>query len=141
LGRIGRSTLKAVQGIDGVDVVAVNDLIPPGNLAYLLRYDTVYGRYGKPVTATPWSSMRTGSRLFARRDSAELPWADLRVDLVFECTGAFRREEDLKEHLSAGARFVILSAPAKTETAPLWCTASTKARRRANPGEFTFAAG
>jgi glyceraldehyde 3-phosphate dehydrogenase len=118
LGRIGRATLKVVQGIDGVDVVAVNDLIPPDNLAYLLRYDTVYGRYDKPVTARGDSLIVGAHRIpvFARRDPAELPWADLGVDLVFECTGAFRREEDLKKHLSAGARFVILSAPAKTET-------------------------
>jgi glyceraldehyde 3-phosphate dehydrogenase len=118
LGRVGRAALKIIEDAGGAEVVAVNDLIPPDNLAYLLRYDTVYGRYHKTVAATG-DSLVIGGRpipVFATRDPAELPWGDLGVDLVLECTGAFRREEDLKKHLAAGARLVILSAPARTET-------------------------
>ena len=118
LGRIGRAALKIIEQADGAEVVAVNDLILPDNLAYLLRYDTVYGRWHTTVTADG-DALAVGGRkipVLARRDPAELPWRDLGVDLVLECTGAFRREEDLKKHLAAGARRVILSAPARTET-------------------------
>lgn len=118
LGRIGRAALKIIEQVAGAEVVAVNDLVPPDNLAYLLRYDTVYGRWHTAVTADGDTLVVGGRKVpvLARRDPAELPWRDLGVDLVLECTGAFRREEDLKEHLSAGARRVILSAPARTET-------------------------
>lgn len=118
LGRIGRAALKIIEDTSGAEVVAVNDLIPLDNLAYLLRYDTVYGRYHKTVTAADGALIVGGRALpvLACRDPAELPWGDLSVDLVLECTGAFRREGDLKKHLAAGARFVILSAPARTET-------------------------
>ena len=118
LGRIGRAALKVVEEAGGAEVVAVNDLVPPDNLAYLLRYDTVYGRWHKAVTAAGGSLVIEGRTVpvLARRDPAELPWRDLGVELVLECTGAFRREEDLKKHLAAGARLVILSAPARTET-------------------------
>jgi len=117
-GRIGRAAIKIIEDIDSADVVAVNDLIPPDNLAYLLRCDTVYGRYHKTVTATGHSLIIGGRPVpvLASRDPAGLPWADAGVDLVLQCTGAFRREDDLKKHLAAGARMVILSAPARTET-------------------------
>src|SRR5579875_655783 len=118
LGRIGRAALKILEQADGAEVVAVNDLIPPDNLAYLLRYDTVYGRWHRPVTSDGDALVVGGRKIpvLARRYPAELPWRDLGVDLVLECTGAFRREEDLRKHLAAGARRVILSAPARTET-------------------------
>ncbi|MGE5137412.1 MAG: type I glyceraldehyde-3-phosphate dehydrogenase [Gemmatimonadota bacterium] len=118
LGRIGRAALKIIEEADGAEVVAVNDLIPPGNLAYLLRYDTVYGRWHTTVTADGDTLVVGGRKIpvLARRDPAELPWRDLGVDLVLECTGAFRRQEDLRKHLAAGAQRVILSAPARTET-------------------------
>ncbi len=118
LGRVGRAALKIIEAAGGAEVVAVNDLIPPDNLAYLLHYDTVYGRWHKAVTAAG-DSLVIGGRpvqVLSERDPAELPWRDLGVDLVLECTGAFRREDDLKKHLAAGARMVILSAPARTET-------------------------
>jgi glyceraldehyde 3-phosphate dehydrogenase len=118
LGRIGRAALKILDQADGAEVVVVNDLIPPDNLAYLLRYDTVYGRWHTAVTADGDALVVGGRKipLLAERDPASLPWKALGVDLVLECTGAFRREEDLKKHLAAGARRVILSAPARTET-------------------------
>ena len=91
LGRIGRAALKIIEQADGAEVVAVNDLILPHNLAYLLRYDTVYGRWHTTVTADG-DALAVGGRkipVLARRDPAELPWRDLGVDLVLECTGAF----------------------------------------------------
>jgi len=118
LGRVGRAALKIIEGTGGAEVVAVNDLIPADNLAYLLRYDTVYGGWHKTVAAAGDSLVIAGRAVpvLAKRDPAGLPWGDLGVDLVLECTGAFRREEELKKHLAAGARLVILSAPARTET-------------------------
>ncbi|WP_371799048.1 type I glyceraldehyde-3-phosphate dehydrogenase [Streptomyces sp. NBC_01707] len=118
LGRIGRAAFKILHDLDGVEVAAVNDLVTAENLAYLLTHDTVYGRYGKTVTAAGDALVVDGRTvpLYSCRDPAELPWQELGIDLVLECTGAFRRKEELTRHLSAGARFVILSAPARTET-------------------------
>ena len=118
LGRIGRAALKILLDTDGLEVVAVNDLIPADNLAYLLRYDTVYGRYQRQVVPEGNALVIDGRSIpvFAEKDPKALPWSDLNVDLVLECTGVFRQEPDLKKHIDAGARFVILSAPAKTET-------------------------
>src|SRR5512142_486284 len=98
LGRIGRAALKITEQADGAEVVAVNDLVSPDNLAYLLRYDTVYGRWHQTVTADSDALVVGGRKIpvLAGRDPAELPWRDLGVDLVLECTGAFRRAEDLK---------------------------------------------
>ena len=118
LGRVGRAALKIIEQANGAQVVAVNDLILPDNLAYLLRYDTVYGRWHTTVTADGDALVVGGRKIpvLAERDPAGLPWKTLGVDLVLECTGVFRREEDLRKHLSTGARRVILSAPARTET-------------------------
>jgi glyceraldehyde 3-phosphate dehydrogenase len=118
LGRIGRAALKVMAEVDELDLVAVNDVVSPENLAYLLKYDTVYGRYGKDVTAGEGALVVEGRRIpvFAEPDPAHLPWGDLKVDLVLECTGKFRTEDGLTKHIEAGARFAILSAPAKTET-------------------------
>jgi glyceraldehyde 3-phosphate dehydrogenase len=99
-------------------MAAVNDLIPAGNLADLLRYETVYGRYDRQVAVRGDSLIVDGrpARVLACRDPAGLPWAEFGVDLVLECTGTLRREEDLRKHLAAGARSFILSAPARAET-------------------------
>ena len=115
LGRIGRATLKILLDRSDLDLVAINDLAPPENLAYLLRYDTVYGRYGKTVEAGPGSLAIDGKayKVLGEKDPANLPWRDLGVDVVFECTGAFVRLEDLRKHIQAGARYAILSAPEK----------------------------
>src|SRR5829696_3244753 len=120
LGRIGRAALKILMDTDGLDLVAVNDIADVDNLAYLLKYDTVYGRYHHPVTAADAGLMVDGRRIaaFAERDPENLPWADLDVDLVVECTGIFKSEDDLKKHIQAGASFVILSAPTTSETVP-----------------------
>lgn len=118
LGRIGRASLKVLCGIDQVHVAAVNDLVSLDNLAYLMRYDSVYGRYDKLVAVDNDVLMIDGQpiRVFSRRNPSELPWRELGVELVFECTGAFRQHDELVKHLAAGARFVVLSAPARTET-------------------------
>ncbi len=117
LGRIGRATLKILMTTPGLDLVAANDLGAPANIAYLLKYDTVYGRDDRTIEAAD-GSLRVGDRtlkLLSERHPARLPWKDLNVDIVFECTGAFTRREDLAAHVTAGARYVILSAPSKSD--------------------------
>ena len=120
LGRIGRAALKILMDSDDLEIVAVNDIAPVDNLAYLIRYDTVYGRYDRHVTAEPGALVVDGRKISvsAEADPANLPWRSLGVDLVLECTGAFAREQDLEKHIEAGAAFVILSAPTKSDTVP-----------------------
>lgn len=117
LGRIGRAVCKIVLDNPDLELVAVNDLVPPDNLAYLLKYDTVYGRYSKQVDSTNNSLIVDGKeyKYFQEKDPETLPWQDLKIDIVFECTGVFRKQEGLKKHLQAGAKKVVLSAPAKSE--------------------------
>ena len=115
LGRIGRATLKIVMDTPGLNLVAANDINTAESVEYLLRYDTVYGRYGKPVQATD-EQLTIGEhrlRLLREKEPARLPWKALNVDVVFECTGVFTRREDLDAHVHAGAGYVILSAPSK----------------------------
>jgi glyceraldehyde 3-phosphate dehydrogenase len=114
-GRIGRATFKILLDTPELDVAAVNDIVPAENLAYLLKYDTVYGRYPKPVDHTDNSLIIDGKEipLYSAKDPAELPWKDLGIDIVIESTGVFTKTEDLRKHVEAGARFVILTAPAK----------------------------
>lgn len=120
LGRIGRSALKIILDTPGLLLAAVNDLVPTDNLAYLLQYDTAYGRYDKTVKAKGESLTIDGQeyRVYHQRDPAALPWKNLKIDIVFECTGVFTRREDLFKHIQAGAKHVILSAPAKSEDIP-----------------------
>lgn len=116
LGRIGRATMKIILERDELELVAVNDLVPADNLAYLINYDTVYGVYAKKAVARDDSLVLDGEqtiRTLQVRNPAELPWAEMKVDLVFECTGVFTKKEDLQKHLQAGAGHVILSAPSK----------------------------
>ncbi|MGQ0539371.1 MAG: glyceraldehyde 3-phosphate dehydrogenase NAD-binding domain-containing protein, partial [Gemmatimonadaceae bacterium] len=105
LGRIGRAILKLVIDEPAFELVAVNDLVDVENLAYLLRFDTVYGRYSKPVRVEEGNLIVAGRELRAltKGDPADLPWRELGVELVFECTGAFTRREDLEKHVRAGA--------------------------------------
>src|SRR5215211_2090789 len=113
LGRIGRAALKILLDTDGLDLVAVNDVADADNLAYLLKYDTVYGRYHRDVSATEHELLIGDRRVpvVAERDPAKLPWRELGVDLVLECTGVFTSAEDLAKHIGGGAAYVILSAP------------------------------
>jgi glyceraldehyde 3-phosphate dehydrogenase len=117
VGRIGRAILKLVLDEPALELVAVNDLADVENLAYLLRFDTVYGRYAKRVLVEGSDLAVAGRKLqtLSVRDPVALPWKDLGIGLVFECTGALTRREDLERHIRAGARFVLLSAPSKDE--------------------------
>jgi glyceraldehyde 3-phosphate dehydrogenase len=120
LGRIGRATLKILLDTPGLNLTAVNDLIPAENLAYLLKFDTVYGRWQRDVRAHENGLYIDGKDypVLSRKDPAQLPWRQMGVAVVFECTGAFRKREDLEKHIEAGAGFVILSAPARSEDIP-----------------------
>jgi glyceraldehyde 3-phosphate dehydrogenase len=117
LGRIGRALLKLVFDEPALELVAINDLAEIENLAYLLRFDTVYGRYSNPVIVDGSDLVVAGRKLetLCIRDPSELPWKALGIDVVFECTGAFARRQDLEKHIQAGARFVLLSAPSRDE--------------------------
>lgn len=117
LGRIGRAALKQLMETPELELVAVNDLIPLDNLVYLLKFDTVYGRYEETVEMQGESMVVGGHEIqfFSERNPEDLPWEELEIDLVFECTGVFRHRDDLEKHLKAGADHVILSAPAKDE--------------------------
>jgi glyceraldehyde 3-phosphate dehydrogenase len=120
LGRIGRAALKILLDTDDLDLVAVNDVADADNLAYLLKYDTVYGRYHRDVGVTK-DELLIGDRkvrVLAERDPVNLPWRELGVDLVLECTGVFTSAEDLGKHINAGASYVILSAPTKSDGIP-----------------------
>ncbi len=118
-GRIGRNFWRAVAAAGGgdIEVVAVNDLTDTKTLAHLLKYDTVLGTLAEEVRATP-DGIRVGGgtiSVLSERDPAALPWGDLGVDVVIESTGRFTTAEDARKHIDAGARKVIISAPAKGE--------------------------
>lgn len=115
LGRIGRAALKIILDTPELELVAANDIAAPDNIVYLLRYDTVYGRYSKQATYDG-KNLVIGEhtiKLLNQKDPGQLPWKDLGVDIVLECTGVFTRREDLEKHIQAGAKYVILSAPPK----------------------------
>jgi glyceraldehyde 3-phosphate dehydrogenase (phosphorylating) len=118
-GRIGRNVLRCAlqSGNDDVQFVAVNDLTDSGTLAHLLRYDSVHGRYPGTVDVSDKGLVVDGQEIqvFSERDPAALPWAELGVDIVVESTGFFRSREGASKHLQAGAKKVIISAPAKGE--------------------------
>lgn len=114
-GRIGRATFKIILETPELEIAGVNDIIPTENLAYLLKYDTAYGRYPKEVKSTDNSLIVDGREypVYSVKDPSQLPWEDLGVDVAVESTGIFTRAEDLKKHFEAGAKYVILSAPVK----------------------------
>lgn len=116
-GRIGRAAFKIITERDDVAVVAINDLSDTKSLAYLLQYDSVYGQYTKPVSATKHALKVNGVSvpLYSEKDPAQLPWKKHKVDVVLECTGVFRTTEKASAHIQAGARKVVISAPAKDE--------------------------
>lgn len=117
-GRIGRNFFRALveSGAD-IQVVGINDLTDTGTLAHLLKYDSILGRFGRPVEATEGAIVVEGVRIpiFAERDPAALPWASVGADIVIESTGIFTSAEDAGKHLTGGAKKVIISAPAKGE--------------------------
>lgn len=116
-GRIGRSAFKIALERKGAEVVAINDLTDATTLAHLLRYDTAYGMYRREVTSESGAIIVDGKRypVYAEPDPKKLPWEDLGVDVVLECTGRFVDGESAGQHLTAGAKKVVLSAPPKGE--------------------------
>jgi glyceraldehyde 3-phosphate dehydrogenase len=123
-GRIGRLAYRA--GLErGFEFVAVNDLVPADNLAYLLKYDTMHGRLGKDISSTEGSFTVDGktTKTLAERDPADLPWGDLGVDYVLESTGLFTKIDDARKHIDkGGCKRVLISAPTKTpEDMPTIC--------------------
>jgi glyceraldehyde 3-phosphate dehydrogenase len=117
LGRIGRATLRIILDSDDFEMVAVNDIVSADDLAYLLRHDSVYGKYEKDVNIEDGDLLVDNQRIkvLQEKDPEKLPWQELGVDLVFECTGIFIDKEGMEKHLKAGAKRVILSAPSKSE--------------------------
>ncbi len=117
-GRIGRNFFRALleSGAD-VEVVGINDLTDTGTLAHLLKYDSILGRIGVPVAAAEGAIVVDGASIpvFAEKDPAALPWGEVGADIVVESTGIFTNADDARKHVTAGAKKVIISAPAKGE--------------------------
>jgi len=114
-GRIGRGAFRSLLEKDNLKVVAINDLTDPKTLSHLLKYDSVYGIYEKNVDFDDNHILIDGEKfqILSEKDPEKLPWAELGVDIVLECTGRFRNYDDTKKHLVAGAKKVILSATSK----------------------------
>ena len=114
-GRIGRMTFRAGLGRQGIEFVAINDLTDPATLAHLLKYDSVHGKLDEEISHTDNSLIVEGKeiQIYSERDPGKLPWAEIGVDIVMECTGLFRERDKAAAHLEAGAKKVIISAPAK----------------------------
>jgi len=118
-GRIGRMAFRAIhKEFPELEVVGINDLLDADYLAYMLKYDSVHGRFAGDVKAEGGNLVVDGKtiRLTAERDPADLKWGDIDVDLVLECTGFFLTEESCQKHIQAGAKKVIMSAPSKDGT-------------------------
>ena len=116
-GRIGRSVFRILDDRENVDVVAINDIFDKGALTYLLKYDTVMGRFPGEVTLDGdiIKTENQSVKLLAERDPASLPWNELGVDIVIESTGIFRERNQLQNHITAGARRVGLTVQSHDE--------------------------
>lgn len=116
-GRIGRLFFRQAFGLPEIEIVAINDLGDLENLAYLLKYDTVYGRYQRHVSWAKGQDVLTvdgkETKFLQEKDPAKLPWKDLKIDLVVEATGIFESYEKAKVHIEAGAKRVVITAPAR----------------------------
>jgi glyceraldehyde 3-phosphate dehydrogenase len=114
-GRIGRLVLRNAIRHSDIKVLAINDIVPPDNLAYLFKYDSIHGTFDGQVSSTDRSIIIDGHEIlvFSERDPANLPWKSLGADYVVESTGLFLTPEDAGKHLTAGAKRVVISAPAK----------------------------
>ena len=117
LGRIGRIVFKELIKDNDIEIVAVNDFSSPEELAYLLKYDTVHGRFDANIESGEDYIKCNGKRIkvYSEADALNLPWEELEVDMVVECTGAYTKLDDAKKHIRAGAKCVIISAPGKGE--------------------------
>src|ERR671919_2402807 len=114
-GRIGRNIMRAAMGDSGIDIVAVNDLTNADTLAHLLKYDSILGNLKADISAKGdrISVNSDEFQVLSIKDPAQLPWKDLGVDVVFESTGLFTKRDDAAKHISAGAKRVVITAPAK----------------------------
>ncbi len=119
-GRIGRLVFRSAMTDKDLEFVGINDLVPSDNLAYLLKYDSTHGRAKADISANEQGIMVNGKlvKCVSVKDPAELPWKDLKVDYVVESTGLFTTREGSQKHLTAGAKRVIISAPAKDKDIP-----------------------
>jgi len=118
-GRIGRMAFRAAaKDFKNIEVVAINDLLDPEYLAYMLKYDSVHGRFDGDVEVKDGNLIVNGKtiRITAERNPADLAWSDVGADLVIECTGFFLTEESCQAHIEAGAKKVVQSAPSKDHT-------------------------
>jgi glyceraldehyde 3-phosphate dehydrogenase len=113
-GRIGRLVYRQIYDMKGIDVVAINDLTSPAVLAHLLKYDSAQGRFGQDVKSTENAIVVNGDevKVYAQKDPAQIPWASHDVDVVIECTGFFTDKAKAEAHITAGAKRVVISAPA-----------------------------
>ncbi len=113
-GRIGRLAFRQIYNLDGIEVVAINDLTQPNVLAHLLKYDTAQGRFGQEVTSSDNAITVNGNeiKIYAEKDPANIPWGQHDVDVVLECTGFFTDADKAQAHIKAGAKKVVISAPA-----------------------------
>jgi glyceraldehyde 3-phosphate dehydrogenase len=120
MGRIGRAALKLILDTPNLELVAVNDIVSAENIAYLLKYDSVYGVYEKEVTFDDKNLIIDGKTIQYNsvRNPEEIPWKENNIDVVIESTGFFTASEDAKKHINAGAKSVIISAPTKSEDIP-----------------------
>ena len=117
-GRIGRMVFRAAKNFSDIEIVAINDLCPADYLAYMLKYDTMHGKFNAEVGHTENAIVVDGReiRVYAEKDPANLPWGELNVDFVVESTGLFLTKEKAEAHLKAGAKRVVMSAPSKDAT-------------------------
>jgi len=116
-GRIGRTLTRAIQQYNNIELVAINDLADANTLAHLLKYDSVHQKFDGEISSTNNSISINGKsiQIINERDPKELPWKQLNIDIIIECTGLFLTKELASQHLSAGAKKVILSAPPKSD--------------------------
>src|SRR6478672_12731074 len=116
-GRIGRLVYRQIYNMEGIEVVAINDLTSPKVLAHLLKYDTAQGRFEEDVKSTENSIIvnKDEIKIYAQKDPAQIPWGSHQVDVVLECTGFFTDKAKAEAHITAGAKKVVISAPATGE--------------------------
>jgi glyceraldehyde 3-phosphate dehydrogenase len=120
MGRIGRTSLKIILATPELELVAVNDIAPIDNIAYLIKYDSVHGTYDKDIQVDENQLIIGENKIpfFSERDPGNLPWKKLKIDIVIESTGIFTSQKDAEKHIKAGATTVVLSGPTKSPDVP-----------------------
>ena len=129
-GRIGRLAFRQMFGAEGFEIVAINDLTSPKMLAHLLKYDSTQGKYALADTVTAGEDSITVDgkeiKIYAKANAAELPWGEIGVDVVLECTGFYTSKDKAQAHIEAGAKYVVMSAPSKDDTPMFVCGVNEK---------------